>query len=441
VKINQVAEDLGVRYVLEGSVRRAGNTVRVNAQLIDALTGGHVWADRYDSDVTDIFAAQDKFLGNIVEALKVNLTKPEKEEITRAKPDNFAAKEAFDEGWNLYLRFNAQDSKAAVEPLERAIQLDPSYGRAFAALALVYCRAWEYGWLDAMKIDVSQFNRKIYPLLQNAKKYPTALAHVIEANDHLYEGNADAALRDAEQAISLEPNDPEAHIVMAWALTISGKPKDGMNFIAAATRLNPNYPSHYVLARGIALFAADDLEQAATVLAEGAKQNPSADTLLPPLASVLAQLGRRDEARKTLLSWRPNASQFALERMAAHYSIPYNWARDYMHIRQRLLDGMRLAALPLDINVSSLRAELRQADPMRREGAAAKLGWFGPAAVDAVPDLVSLIDDSIARKEAVLALGKIGPPAKAAIPDLERLQNESIIGSYAKDALKKIRSY
>ena len=127
--------------------------------------------------------------------------------------------------------------------------------------------------------------------------------------------------------------------------------------------------------------------------------------------------------------------------MTASYTIPYNWVRDYRRIRQRLLEGVRLAALPLDINVSSLRAELRQADPMRRESAASRLGWFGPAAVDAIPDLVSLMDDSIARKEAVLALGKIGPPAKAAIPNLERMQNKSIIGSYAKDALKKIRDY
>ncbi|TIQ02471.1 MAG: guanylyl cyclase, partial [Mesorhizobium sp.] len=105
VKISQVAEELGVRYVLEGSVRRAGEQVRVNAQLIDALTGGHVWADRFDGNVADIFAVQDVFVAKIVEALKVNLTTTTKTEIARAKPDNIAAKEAFDEGWSLYLRY------------------------------------------------------------------------------------------------------------------------------------------------------------------------------------------------------------------------------------------------------------------------------------------------------------------------------------------------
>ncbi|MGH8613630.1 MAG: adenylate/guanylate cyclase domain-containing protein, partial [Gammaproteobacteria bacterium] len=132
VKISQVAEELGVRYVLEGSVRRAGDKVRMNAQLIDALTGGHVWADRFDGNVADIFAVQDEFLRKIVEALEVNLAQPEKEEIARAKPNNIAAKEAFDEGWSLYLRFNAKDNARAVGPLKRAIELDPTYGRAYA---------------------------------------------------------------------------------------------------------------------------------------------------------------------------------------------------------------------------------------------------------------------------------------------------------------------
>ena len=151
VKISQVAEELGVRYVLEGSVRRAGDKVRMNAQLIDALTGGHVWADRFDGDVADIFAVQDEFLRKIVEALQVTLTRPEKEEIARAKASTIAAKEAFDEGWSLYLRFNAKDNARAVGPLKRAIELDPAYGRAYAALAMTYFRAF-FGWQQELEL-------------------------------------------------------------------------------------------------------------------------------------------------------------------------------------------------------------------------------------------------------------------------------------------------
>src|SRR5262249_30827656 len=126
---------------------RAGDQVRVNAQLIDALSGGHVWADRFNGNVKDIFAVQDEFVRKIVEALEVKLTNQEKQEIASAKPDSIAAKEAFDEAWSLILRFNANDNAAALGPLKRAVELDPEYGRAYAALALVLSRDYQYTWM------------------------------------------------------------------------------------------------------------------------------------------------------------------------------------------------------------------------------------------------------------------------------------------------------
>src|SRR5262249_42102350 len=163
-------------YVLEGSVQRAGDEVRVNAQLIDALTGGHIWADRFDGSVSDIFAAQDEFVSKIVGALQVTLTKTEKEEIEHGKPSNIAAKEAFERGWNLYLRFSLKDSFEAVRHFEKAIELDPEYGRAYAALSLVYLRANYYGWNQdfgaadiARKGQVLEWER----YLEQAQKYPT----------------------------------------------------------------------------------------------------------------------------------------------------------------------------------------------------------------------------------------------------------------------------
>ncbi|HEY7764002.1 MAG TPA: adenylate/guanylate cyclase domain-containing protein, partial [Aestuariivirgaceae bacterium] len=369
VKIGQVAEELGVRYVLEGSVRRAGDKVRMNAQLIDALTGGHVWADRFDGKVTDIFAVQDEFLRKIVEALQVTLTRPEKEEIARAKASTVAAKEAFDEGWSLYLRFNAKDNARAVGPLKRAIELDPAYGRAYAALAMTYFRAF-FGWqqeLDSGTGEVYGLDQGLFQdYLKVAKKHPTALAHTAEANHQMFLGRIEEARIEAGRAIALDPNDPEAHITMAWSLTLAGQSTEALNFVATAKRLNPIYPSHYALAHGIALFTADDLKQAAEVFSEGFRQNPEAVDLLPPLASVLAHLGRRTEARQLLFKWRPQADQKALERFARAYKFPFRWAREHARVWQRLIEGVRVAALPLDITVSSLMAELKQVDPFRR---------------------------------------------------------------------------
>ena len=146
VPVRQVSEDLGVRYVLEGSVRRAGDTVRINAQLIDATTGGHLWAERYDGNVTDIFAVQDSFVREIVAALALNLSESEQEEIASGQTSNIEAREAFQNGWEHYLRYTPEDNATAAEQFKRAVELDPEYGRAYSALGMVYVRGCQWRW-------------------------------------------------------------------------------------------------------------------------------------------------------------------------------------------------------------------------------------------------------------------------------------------------------
>ena len=440
VKISQVAEELGVRYVLEGSVQRADDQVRVNAQLIDALTGGHVWADRFNGSVTDIFAVQDEFVSKIVEALQVKLTQTEKEEIEHAKPSNIAAKEAFERGWNLYLRFNLKDSFEAVGHFERAVELDPQYGRAYAALSLVYLRVGYYGWSqDFGAADIARRGQVLEweRYLQQAHKYPTSLAYTAEALNLVSFGKTDEARRAAGRAIALDPNDPEAHVAMAWALVVSGEPEEALNFLATAIRLNPRYPSHYVLARGVALFENGDLKQAAEVFDEGFTRNPSAIAILPAYASVLAHLDRRQDARKTLLALRPGSDQTTLENLPFAFPIKV-WEGGSKRFGERLIDGFRIAGLPLDVTVPTLIGELKGDDPFARQLAMKRLGWFGAAAAEAVPVLVQALEDDALRQQAVEALGRIGPPAKAAVAALMAIQNEAVIGTYAKEALNNI---
>jgi TolB-like protein/class 3 adenylate cyclase/Flp pilus assembly protein TadD len=435
---SQVAEELGVRYVLEGSVQRAGNRLRVNAQLIDALTGGHVWADRFDGDVADVFAVQDAFVSKIVGALKVSLTTDEKREMDRDKTDSVAAKEAFDVGWSRYLQFNAKDNAAAVAPLMRAVELDPEYGRAYAALALVYFRAVSSntGWCLELGMKCYDAWSQSTAYLQIAKAHPTSLYFVAQAWHGIW---GKSARSDAQQAISLDPNDPEAHIAMAWALIISGEPKEALKFVSAAMRLNPQYPAHYVLARGMALFNANDFQQAAQVLQEGLTRNSQAAGLAGPLASVLALLGRRQEARQTLQKYLSETDQRLLD-----YTFPLSWGRwvvDPQRVRERLHDGLRLAVLPPDITVASLIVELkRKDDPRARVVAVTRLGWFGPSAAEAVPELIELLkDDGPIRLQVINTLGKIGPDAGAAVTALSALQNDRTVGHAATMALAQIR--
>ncbi|MEM7224533.1 MAG: tetratricopeptide repeat protein [Pseudomonadota bacterium] len=451
VKIKDVAEDLGVRYVLEGSVRRAGDQLRVNAQLIDATSGRHVWANRFDGDSKDIFAVQDEFVLRIVKALELTLSDSEKSEIAKSDTRKIEAREAFQEGWELYSRFNEEDNARAVEHFERAIELDPDYGRAYGALALVQLRGSIFHWHRAMGKRRATLYRELVPYyLNKASEHQTALVHVVAAMKHLFyrdqaaaEGanrGTDDARIEAGKAIALQPSDPEAHITMAWALIASGEPEEGLSFVEAAMRLNPNYPSHYVFFKAAALFAMGDLEQAADVLQQGLARDPHATELAPLAASIFAQLGRRQEAREMIETWRPGSNPSDLKQAIEIYDFPIHWVNENQWISRRLFDGLRLAALPLDFTVDRLVADLGQGSPVDRVKTIRALGWFGPTASLAVPGLIDALESEhrSVRREAVIALGKIGSDAAAAIPVLTAIVDEPIVGYHAKDALQKI---
>ncbi len=440
VEIRSVAETLGVRYVLEGSVRRDGDQMRVNAQLIDAKTGGHIWADRFDGEVTNIFAVQDEFVLKIVEALAVELSESEKSEIKLGKTDNIEAREAFQRGWELYSKFNAQDNAKAEGHLQKAIDLDPEFGRAHAALALVYYRGYRFNWEREMGESWNRLRRLTADTLKIAKQHPTPLVHVVAALEYVNRGLADQARIEAEQAIAMQPNDPEAHIAMAFAMIISGRPWEGLSSVQAAMRLNPRYPSSYVFAQGIAHFAIGNLEEAAITLEEGHARDPKAIELLPVLASIFAQLERRQDARDTVLKWRPGLSQLELQILPDEYQFPVRWSLEHGRVRERLIDGLRVAVLPLDATVSSLLGKLKVITPFDRSAVIRTLGWFGPSAAVAVPDLIQALSDEQqqVRVEAAITLGKIGPEARAAIPVLAAISDDISVSFHAKEALKEI---
>ncbi len=193
----------------------------------------------------------------------------------------------------------------------------------------------------------------------------------------------------------------------------------------------------------MAYFSMDELEQAAAVLAEALERDPGAVELAPLLAATYAQLGRREEARAALLQYRPGASKFELQNIGFAYHFPYDWTAEERSIKNRLFDGLYIAALPLETTVPSLADLLGQEDALERRRAVQALGRFGPAAADAVPALIETLGDEVSwvRKDAVIALGKVGPAAEAAIPALTALQDEGVDEYEVNQALKKIRGY
>ena len=308
-----------------------------------------------------------------------------------------------------------------------------------------------FRWERSLGQQEATLRREVVPrYLTKASQYKSDLVHVVKAMMHLFyrastepEGTnrgTDDARREAGLAIALQPNDPEAHIMMAWALIAAGKPQEGLNFVRAAMRLNPNYPSHYVLFNAAAHYGMDDLEQAANILREGLKRDPQAIALAPMAASVYAHLGLRKEARAAFVIWERSEDPAERRYAILNYGFPNNWVNDNNRLNTRRLDGLHLAALPLEVTVTSLKADLKRQEPSAQYTAAQTLGWFGPAAAPAIPELIEALGSAhrLVRKGAAIALGKIGPDAKAAVPGLTAITDEPLIGFHAKEALNKI---
>ncbi len=439
VSIPLVAEDLGVRYVLEGSVRRDGDKLRVNAQLTDAITGGHVWAERYDGVAGDVFSVQDMFVREIVEALKVSLTPEEEREIALGQTSNLAARDMFQQGWESFLRYTPEDNADAEKRLKEALEIDPEYGRAYAALSLVYLRGCQLRWNEPLGLSVASANSLAKRSLHETEERPSSLANVAAAEVKLYNNQHAEALIDATRAISSDPNDAEAYIAMAWTMITTGNPESGLEFVELASRLNPTSPSYYALPRAIALFAMDDLEAAAAVLSQAVTQDQGARELSPVLAATYAKLGRRSDARAALKKWKPGASQKELGTAYQAYHFPYSWSAP-SDIERSIVDGLQLAGLPEELTVSDLADALSSETAEDRVVAARRLSLFGPRAVEAVPALIDALadEDNAVRRYTTIALGRVGPKAKAAIPALTALQSKPLLAAHAEAAILNI---
>jgi adenylate cyclase len=298
--VRDIAKALGVHYVLEGSVRKSGADIRVNAQLIDATSGGHVWADRYDGDLKNIFALQDTVTRNVVKALSVELTKDDSDRVSMRGTRNVEAYDAFLRGWERYQRQTPEDFRAAIVELKKATELDPNYGRAYAALAAIDWESFTRFWGQAVQLgprnEDALYGADQY--LAKAMRQPTPLAHQVASAMQLQAQQPDEAIAEAKRSIESDPNDANGYIALAGALSFSGRPDEALDAVDRAMRLNPHYPSSYLYQRGLAQFAANRVGDAVVSLEQAIAMNPDDYWTQRLLLAAYGLLGRNDDAHR-----------------------------------------------------------------------------------------------------------------------------------------------
>ncbi|TFH30475.1 MAG: adenylate/guanylate cyclase domain-containing protein, partial [Deltaproteobacteria bacterium] len=295
VKVQQVSEELGVRYVLEGSVQKSSDRIRINAQLIDATSGQHVWAQYYDRDPKDIFALQDEVILRIASALSVNLTAGEQ---ARGWAEGTKSLEAYlklMQGRQYRYKGNRESNALARRMAEEAIALDPKYAEAYLLLGATYYTEVFQGTTRPEDVIPKATELTLRALALNGS---LAEAHSQLGVLYTWSGRYDEAIAEAERGVELDPNSGQAYYNLAVVLRWAGKPREGIPVIQKALRLEPMAPDNYNRQLAVNYFLAGDCKEAIATCEKGVKRQPDNLVSRVIIAVVYASCGREAEARK-----------------------------------------------------------------------------------------------------------------------------------------------
>lgn len=339
VTVEQVGRELGVRYVLEGSVRKSSGRVRISAQLIQTAGGAHIWADRYDGDLGDMFALQDRITEAVVSAIAPSIQKVETELAQRKPPDSLDAYDRYLRASALYCAMTKEASDEARALLEQAIALDPGFVAPVTLLTLVLDGRIAQGW--STPAEIAAETKKYVQLARSIDRHnPDVLA--IEARAIAYlDGRHDEAIALIWRALSLNPNSVVSWVLAGWVYVYAGQPDSALAHLQRALRLNPRDPADFqtltALAHAFLQLGRD--EEALAAARRVTHQTPNFVAGWRVLAAVLALLGRVEEARKamaTVLRLTPAASLTGMRSMPT-------WSAA---ARSRYFEGLGLAGMP-----------------------------------------------------------------------------------------------
>lgn len=338
--IRTVGRELGVRSVLEGTIRRAGNRVRITAQLIDAATGGHLWAERYDRDQTDIFAVQDEVTGQIVSALKITLTPGEKARLADSGTIHLEAHDFFLRGRELLMgpTKNREIFERMRRLFQQACERDPDYSDAYAGLAWTYELDHHNRWSDDPDRSLKTGTRFADLAIEKGPKEP--FAHYIAGVLALFSGNLERARAEAETTLALSPNYALAYSVRGIAEIYAGEPLAAIPWLERGIRLDPAFAQQYMHFMGTAYLTAGKYETAASVFRERILLVSTTDLSRAFLASALGHLGEIDEARRVWAELKTINPKYSFSEHIGR--LPFRKQAD----ADRIAAGLSKASLP-----------------------------------------------------------------------------------------------
>jgi len=341
VEVKQVAKELGVRYVLEGSFRKAGNRVRVTAQLVDATTGRHVWAERYDRQIEDIFDLQDEMTQTIVGAVEPEISAVERERALSKPPESLDAWECYQRGlWHMWT--GKQDGNLEAEKLlKRATALDPSFAPAYAYGSYVQYSRVVMGWSSDVGHSLGAGMALAQQALALDDKDP--MAYFAAGRIYMMQGRHDDSIASLKTAIELNPSFAQSHHGLGMALTLAGRLDEAKESLAMAERLSPRDPNLWAstVVHALACILSGDYEDAVR-WARKTIQNPRSRGYWPHavLAAALAHLSFMDEARAAVAATLEAKPDLTLAYLTE--TLPPKEPRGI----DPYLDGLRKAGLP-----------------------------------------------------------------------------------------------